>query len=73
MASLPAATTSPDGYYTISVTAASTSTYTIVATPTADQVDPVCGNFVFALTSASGAVESVTGTASANPDQCWKR
>jgi len=73
MASLPAATTSPDNYYTIAVTAASTATYTIEATPTADQVDPVCDKFVLSQTTASGIVESVTGSASATPDRCWGR
>lgn len=73
MASLPAATTSPDGYYTIDVTAASTATYTIVATPTTDQIDPLCANFVLSQTTASGIVESVTGSASAAPDRCWGR
>lgn len=73
MASLPAATTSPDGYYTINVTAASTSTYTLVATPTTEQIDPKCANFSVSQTTASGIVKSVSGTASATPSLCWNR
>ncbi len=69
MASLPAATTSPDSYYTISISSATATTYIAVAAPTADQVDPLCGSLVI---NESG-VESVTGTASADPDRCWKR
>lgn len=69
MASLPAATTSPDNYYTISISEASTATYTAVAAPTAAQVDPECGSLII---DESGT-ESVTGTASATPDTCWKR
>lgn len=63
---------SPDGYYTVTVTAASTATYTLEATPTADQIDPVCAKFILSQT-ASGIVESVTGSANATPDTCWKR
>lgn len=64
-------TTSPDGYYTLSVSSATAtaSTYVLVATPTATQLDPECGNLVI---NESGE-KAVTGTASATPDRCWKR
>ena len=70
-ASIPFATTSPDGYYTISISSATATTYVIVADPdeTAGQIDPECGNLII---NESGD-ESVTGTASATPDRCWKR
>jgi type IV pilus assembly protein PilE len=69
MASLPFSTTSPDGYYTISVSAASTASYTLVATPNSNQTDPECANFVITESST----KTVTGTAIANPERCWNR
>ena len=69
MASLPAATTSPKGYYTLSVSTASSTAYIAIAAPTIAQVDPECGSLIIDQNSS----EAVTGTASATPDKCWKR
>lgn len=69
MASLPAATASPDGYYTISISSATATTYVAVATPTVDQVDPVCGNFIINQSNDG----TVSGSANATPDTCWNR
>lgn len=60
---------SPDSYYTLTVTAFSTSTYTLQAEPTADQVDPECAN----LRITESGTKTVTGTASATPERCWDR
>jgi type IV pilus assembly protein PilE len=64
-----ASVASPDSYYVLTVTAASTATYTLQATPTSAQNDPECANFII---NESGD-KSVTGTASSTPERCWSR
>lgn len=63
-------TTSPDGHYNLSITAASTATYTLTATrnPTGKQAnDTKCGNF----STNQNNLQTVTGSLSAS--ECWQR
>jgi len=69
-------TSSPDGYYNLTVQAgsASSTAYTLVAVPTGSQNDPECLNFELEV---SGALEFKTNTgtvADANEiATCWQR
>lgn len=67
-------TTSPDGYYNLTVQAgsASSTAYTLVAAPTGSQNDPECLNFVLAVDGASTA-RSNTGTTADDIATCWQR
>jgi len=72
MASLPAATTSPDGYYNLSIVAASTtaSTYVLKAEPEATKeqaADSKC------LTFTINQNNEVTVSGSGTVAQCWDR
>jgi type IV pilus assembly protein PilE len=66
---LPA--TNAAGTYRVAFTAAPTATtYSLTATPLGAQAqDTQCGNFVLTQTGA----QSVTGTLSATPANCWRR
>ena len=67
-------TSSPDGYYSLAVEAgsASSTAYTLVASPTGSQNDPECLNFVLTVNGASTA-RSNTGTATDDIATCWQR
>jgi len=61
---------STDGYYNLSVAAATATTYTLVADPIeALQNDPVCNN----LTIDQDGVKNATGTAADPATTCWQR
>jgi type IV pilus assembly protein PilE len=69
-ASIGLPSTSPDGYYTINVSGAvSGTTYSLMATPTADQIDPTCAVLVI----DQDANKSATGTATDAFAECWGR
>lgn len=62
--------TSPDGYYDITVTDADTDSFRVIADPIAsEQIDPDCDVFVY--NSASTPPESVTGPM--GRESCWNR
>lgn len=59
------AAASTGGYYSLSLSALTATTYTITATPTGGQASDVCGNFTYNHTGTKG----VSGTASVAT--CW--
>jgi type IV pilus assembly protein PilE len=68
MASLPLATTSPDGYYDIAITSANSTTYVATATPVSGKAqanDTDCPSYTFTQNGIS-AVQSYI-------DTCWNR
>lgn len=64
------ATASPDGYYTLSVSSANASSYSLVADPIeAEHNDPVCNNLVINQDGDKNA----TGNAADPVATCWQR
>jgi len=65
-ASLPVDLTSPDGYYTLSLVAATASTFTATATPTGAQAgDTTCPSYTMTQNGISAAQTYI--------DTCWSR
>ena len=62
---------SPDDYYTITITGASSTAYIATATPVGSQLtnDTECANFV----SNQNNDQTVSGTLSATPKLCWNK
>jgi type IV pilus assembly protein PilE len=61
---------SPDGHYSIEVTASGDTSYTLLATATGDQLNDACGNFT--LTFTNGVISKTVSTSMA-ADQCWRK
>jgi len=62
---------SPDAYYTITITGASSTAYIATATPIGSQLtnDTECANFV----SNQNNDQTVSGTLSGSPELCWNK
>jgi type IV pilus assembly protein PilE len=68
IANVGASSTSPQGYYTLSITAQAANTYTIQATRVAPQTaDTRCGD----LTLTSTNVKSMVNATLTDPTACW--
>jgi type IV pilus assembly protein PilE len=57
--------TTQNGYYTLSISSATATTYTLTATPAAQQVGDACGNFTY----TDQGVKGVTGSRPVG--DCW--
>jgi type IV pilus assembly protein PilE len=62
---LPSA--SPDGFYTVDVSAIDATSFTLTAVPEGPQADSPCRTY----TLASDGTRGVTGGASLSADRCW--
>ena len=60
---------SPDGHYSIALSAVSATGYTITATAQAPQDKDYCGNFI--LTNTAGVITKTTSKGVV--DQCWRK
>ena len=58
--------TSTDGYYTISISALTATSYTLTATPAGSHADAKCGNLTYNQTGTKGATGSSGGAV------CWR-
>ncbi|HSG92962.1 MAG TPA: type IV pilin protein, partial [Methylotenera sp.] len=68
-ASLGLPSLSPDTHYTISVSSATATTYSLIAAPEASQNDPECATLII----NQDGVKDATGTATDPIQTCWQR